>query len=109
MPKESTARITYEPLLTVAEVAKIFRLTEAGIRKMIKGKRLPAVRLGREYRIPQYAVNNIFSPFSHITPEEAGFGMWKTKGPRSPEKWVREIREKDPRTLDELLNDLKSG
>ena len=39
-------------LLTVKETAGLLKTSRAQIRKMIQNGELPAVRVGREYRIP---------------------------------------------------------
>lgn len=39
-------------LLTVKETAELLKTSRAQIRKMIQNGELPAVRIGREYRIP---------------------------------------------------------
>lgn len=39
-------------LLTVKEVARLLKTSRAQVRKMIQNGELPAMRVGREYRIP---------------------------------------------------------
>ena len=39
-------------LLTVKEAASLMKTSRAQIRKMIQNGELPAVKVGREYRIP---------------------------------------------------------
>lgn len=39
-------------LLTVKEAAGLLKVSHAQVRKMIQNGELPAVRVGREYRIP---------------------------------------------------------
>lgn len=51
-------------ILTVKEVAKILKTSRVQVRKMIKSGELPAVMVGREYRIPAevvkaFIVNNL--------------------------------------------------
>jgi excisionase family DNA binding protein len=41
---------TVEPLLTLPEVARLLRLSEKSIRRMVARRRLPCVRLGRSVR-----------------------------------------------------------
>ena len=99
---------TFPHLFTVGEVAKFFRLTEAAIRRMIRVKKLPAIRIGKEYRIPEQVIQNILNPLNESNMHSAGFGIWK--GTKYPEgsKWVAQKRKKDKRTLDEILSDLES-
>lgn len=40
-------------LLTVAEVADILKTSKQQVRKMIRQELLPALMVGREYRIPR--------------------------------------------------------
>ena len=40
-------------LLTVAEVAEILKTSKQQVRKMIRAELLPALMVGREYRVPQ--------------------------------------------------------
>lgn len=40
----------FEPLLTIAEVARVFRCSQRTIRRLIKSGRLRAVQTGRCYR-----------------------------------------------------------
>jgi excisionase family DNA binding protein len=39
------------PLLTVAEVAELFRVSSMTVYRLIRGGELPAVRVGRSYRV----------------------------------------------------------
>ena len=41
----------YDDILTVKEVSKILKTNPATIRKMIHSKSIPAIKIGREYRI----------------------------------------------------------
>jgi excisionase family DNA binding protein len=94
---------TLPQLFTVDEVAKIFRLTQAAIRRMIRAKELPAIKFGKEYRIPQSVIQNILNPLTDANLKDAGFGLWKTeKSPRG-EAWVRKTRDSDTRGLSEYL------
>lgn len=40
-------------LLTVSEIAELFRTTRQQVRKMLRNGEIPAVKVGREWRIPQ--------------------------------------------------------
>lgn len=41
------------PLLTVAEVADLFRVSSMTVYRLIRSGELPAVRVGRSYRVTQ--------------------------------------------------------
>lgn len=45
-------------LLTVAEVAKIMRLSKMTVYRMVNSGALPALKVGRSVRIPQSAVDD---------------------------------------------------
>ena len=43
-------------ILTVKEAAQLLKTTRQQIRKMIQNKELPAVKVGREWRIPMEGI-----------------------------------------------------
>ena len=43
--------------LTVAEVADIMRVSKMTVYRLVHGGELPAVRVGRSFRVPEDAVN----------------------------------------------------
>ena len=43
-------------VLTVKEVAVLLKTTRQQIRKMIQNKEIPAVKVGREWRIPMESI-----------------------------------------------------
>ena len=45
-------------LLTVKEVAELLKTSRVQVRKMIQNGDLPAVKVGREYRIPSICVRD---------------------------------------------------
>jgi len=45
-----------DEILTVKEVAKLLKTSRIQVRKMIQSGELPAVMVGREYRIPVEAI-----------------------------------------------------
>lgn len=95
-------------LFTVKEIAQVFRLTDAAIRRMIRDKELPAIQIGREYRIPRHVVEKILHPLHEGNLKATGFGLWKNKKNPRGEDWVRRYRDADKRTLEELLKDLET-
>lgn len=44
--------------LTVAEVAKIMRVSKMTVYRMVHAGELPAVRVGRSFRVPESAVTD---------------------------------------------------
>jgi excisionase family DNA binding protein len=63
-PKEPTADHPVEPALaevrclTVAEVATLMRVSKMTVYRMVHGGELPAVRVGRSFRVPEKAVHD---------------------------------------------------
>lgn len=44
-------------LLTVNEVAKILRVSNMTVYRLVKGKQIPAIRVGKNYRIKEIDVD----------------------------------------------------
>lgn len=44
--------------LTVAEVASVMRVSKMTVYRLVHGGELPAVRVGRSFRVPEQAVND---------------------------------------------------
>lgn len=44
--------------LTVAEVAKMMRVSKMTVYRLVHGGTLPAVRVGRSFRVPEQAVQD---------------------------------------------------
>lgn len=98
---------TFPQLLTVSEVADIFRLTQAAIRRMVRAREIPAIRIGKEYRIPKQVVHNILNPLTDQTLKEAGFGIWTHKKNPEGSQWLRRQRSQERRTLAEVIKDIE--
>ncbi len=47
--------------LTVAEVAKLARVSRMTVYRMVHAGELPAIRVGKSYRVPQGAVDDLLS------------------------------------------------
>jgi len=47
--------------LTVAEVAKMMRVSKMTVYRLVHGGTLPAVRVGRSFRVPEQAVQEYLS------------------------------------------------
>ena len=60
--------------LTVAEVAELIRVSKMTVYRMVHAGEIPAVRVGRSFRVPQTAVEDLLS---------RGVGDW------APEREVR--------------------
>jgi excisionase family DNA binding protein len=62
--KEPTAVHAVDPalsdvrFLTVAEVAGVMRVSKMTVYRMVHGGELPAVRVGRSFRVPEQAVHD---------------------------------------------------
>ena len=44
--------------LTVAEVASLMRVSKMTVYRLVHGGELPAVRVGRSFRVPEHAVHD---------------------------------------------------
>lgn len=47
--------------LTVAEVAELLRVSKMTVYRMVHAGEIPAVRVGRSFRVPQLAVEELLS------------------------------------------------
>ncbi|MFQ6058034.1 MAG: helix-turn-helix domain-containing protein [Anaerolineae bacterium] len=100
----------YEEVFTISDVAKIFKLSVTTIRQLIRDGELPAIRIGRNYRIPKSAVDRYFAqPAATVfTPEEAGFGMWKDREDIGDSvDYVNKIRQEGEKSLRETIEELE--
>ena len=63
-PAEPTAVHPVDPalaevkFLTVAEVAAVMRVSKMTVYRMVHGGEMPAVRVGRSFRVPEKAVHD---------------------------------------------------
>lgn len=94
---------SYPQVYTVEEFAKVFKLSPEAVRKLIRKGEIPAMRIGKQYRIPQDVIERYFA--QAIPPEERGFGMWKRK-PIASLTYVNKLRERDKRTPEAFLKDM---
>ncbi|MBI5167003.1 MAG: helix-turn-helix domain-containing protein [candidate division NC10 bacterium] len=98
------AKVTnYPEIYTVEEFAKIFKLSPEAVRSLIRKGDIPAIRIGKQYRIPQNVVDRYFAQAA--SPEELGFGMWKDRPVNSLE-YINKVRNKDNRTPQEFLQEM---
>lgn len=70
MAHERGAAEGYEPLFTPDEVAEIFKVSGDTVRQMIRAGELPAVKIGRQYRVPKSAIDRLFRCVPKAVPEE---------------------------------------
>jgi excisionase family DNA binding protein len=57
MPASFNNPISEIHFLTIAEVAAIIRVSRMTVYRLVHNGELPAIRVGRSFRIPQQAVN----------------------------------------------------
>jgi excisionase family DNA binding protein len=63
------SRYVGEPLLTVGEVASTMRVSNMTIYRLIKSGQLPAIRVGKNYRVRESDMNRYLSERS-VHPDE---------------------------------------
>lgn len=56
-PKSSDPGVSQVKFLTVAEVASIMRVSKMTVYRLVHSGELPAVRVGRSFRVPEKAVH----------------------------------------------------
>jgi len=54
-PERALAEVRF---LTVAEVASVMRVSKMTVYRLVHSGELPAVRVGRSFRVPEQAVND---------------------------------------------------
>ena len=57
-PAESADSLSDVKFLTVAEVAAVMRVSKMTVYRMVHAGDLPAVRVGRSFRVPEKAVHD---------------------------------------------------
>ncbi len=57
MASNNSADISEVKFLTVAEVATVMRVSKMTVYRLVHSGELPAVRVGRSFRVPEDAVN----------------------------------------------------
>lgn len=95
--------VTYPDVYTVEEFAKIFKLSPEAVRNLIRKQEIAAIRIGKQYRIPQEIIDRYFAQAT--SPEERGFEMWKQK-PVESLAFVNTLRDRDRRTPEAFLKDM---
>jgi len=87
-------------------LTEAFKLSRDAVRNLIRKREIPAIRIGKQYRIPHQVVDRYFAQAA--LPEERGFGMWKPK-PVPGLMYVNKLRERDHRTPEAFLKDMAEG
>src|SRR5713101_8143496 len=100
MPQAAT---DYPEVYTVEEFEKLFKLSPEAVRTLIRNGEIPAIRIGKQYRIPQDVVDRYFA--QALPPKERGFGMWKRR-PVASLAYVNKLRAQDRRTPEQFLKDM---
>jgi len=97
----------YEEVFTVEEVAGIFKLSRGSVRNLIKKGEIPAIKIGKQYRIPESIVEKLYSQVYKVSePEKAGYGMLKNSNKAvSGLEYVRKIRDTS-KTVEETLEEI---
>jgi excisionase family DNA binding protein len=99
-PKKAAS---YSAVYTVEEFAKIFKLSPQSVRILIRTGEIPAIRIGKQHRIPQAVVDHSFAQAT--SPKERGFAMWKKS--RVPSlTYVNKLRDQDRRGATSFLKDI---
>lgn len=57
MAESSSGDVSGVKFLTVAEVAAVMRVSKMTVYRLVHSGELPAVRVGRSFRVPEDAVN----------------------------------------------------
>ncbi len=58
MPEAPTGDVSGVTFLTVAEVATMMRVSKMTVYRLVHSGELPAVRVGRSFRVPEDAVDD---------------------------------------------------
>ena len=60
--------------MTVSEVAAVMRVSKMTVYRLIHAGELPAIRVGKSFRVPQEAVNHLLDASSWDPSQEQGLG-----------------------------------
>lgn len=95
----------YPVVYTVEEFARFFKLSAEAVRNLIRRGEIPAIRIGKQYRISEAVVDLYFA--RALPPEERGFAMWKRK-PVASLAYVNRLRDQDRRAPEVFLKDMEA-
>ena len=93
----------YPEVYTVEEFAQVFKLSTEAVRSLIRQGEIAAIRIGKQYCIPQPVIDRYFA--QALPPEDRGFGMWQKK-PVSSLTYVNKLRDRDTRNPEAFLAEL---
>lgn len=98
---------SYEEVYTVEEVAGIFKLSRGSVRNLIKKGEIPAIKIGKQYRIPESIINKFyFQTYKIAEPEKSGYGMLKNIDiPGDGLEYVSKVRN-NSKTLEETVEEI---
>ncbi len=102
-------RSGYAAVYKVDEVARMFKLTTRDVMSLIRNGDLPAIRLGRYYRVPKSVIDGLFaqSVKQNFTPEDLGLGILKARREtRDSVAYVNRIRARNKKSLKETVAEL---
>jgi len=87
---------------TPREIARMLKVSERTVRRWVRAGELPALRFGRQLRIPPAAVENLGQPVTGARLPAVPAGDWLAR--------CREVRKNMPVSRDsvELLRELRS-
>jgi len=57
-PKDAKSGVSQVKFLTVAEVAAMMRVSKMTVYRLVHSGEMPAVRVGRSFRVPEKAVHD---------------------------------------------------
>ena len=103
---QTAFKTNYEPLFTIREVAGIFKLSPAAVRHLIQKGEIDAIRIGKQFRVPQSVVDEYFKPFQQPHPLP-GFGLLKGRVPRGVVFENRVRKKSRHQTLEAFLKELE--
>jgi excisionase family DNA binding protein len=86
-PERPLAEVRF---LTVAEVASLMRVSKMTVYRLVHAGELPAVRVGRSFRVPEQAVHDRLcasGPLRNLQQEGVGGSVWTYARQRSV-AWV---------------------
>lgn len=104
---QTALKTNYENLFKISEVARIFKLSPAAVRQLIQKGELAAIRIGKQFRVPQSVVDDYFKPFQQPHPLP-GFGLFKGKKFPTGVEFENRMRKKNKhQTLEAFLDELR--
>lgn len=95
--------VPFPNVYSVEEFAKMFKLSAEVVRKLIRQGEIPAIRIGKQYRIPQHVIDRYLA--QALPPEERGFGMWGSR-PVKTLAYLNRLRGQDRRSPEAFLKEM---